>query len=162
MTGPGQQWILLLPHPVISCAQHMGPPSESPWSGQTAPSRVGVVGWQSPSCPVSPSQSLPHILCLEFLILGDVCESDNSLLKGRPSEAGRSQHGPLLIGLTKAYPCPAGPRADLCAAVSWKLSFLGKGSGRKPTMKTSSHMPAKLLPKISHPVCFSFSSFFLT
>lgn len=103
--------------------------------GRAKPPPAGWVSWAD-GCHVAQFPLLspsPHTLSLEFLILGDACESNNSLLRGRPSEAGRSQHGPSLIGLTKAHPCPTGPtgtaRADLCATLSWKLSFWAKEGG---------------------------------
>lgn len=150
MTELGQEFILLLLHPVILSTQHVA-------------CRGGLgVGHLD-----RPNHSLPHGSCglevamqlfpllgsspllssLQPLISGNDCESNDSLFHSLAPEGGQEMQaeastghfsgGPSLIGLTEACPRSIGPgetvRADLCANLSWKLSVLqARGGGRKP------------------------------
>ena len=80
------------------------------------------------------------------------CLVNDSLPRGRPREAGRSQYQLSLMGLMEACPHPTVPRetarTDLCTNSSWKLSFLqARGGGGKPKRKYPATCPWNLCPK---------------
>lgn len=87
---------------------------------------------------------------------GNVCESNDSPFHSLAPEGGQEMRaeastghfsgGPSLTGLTEACPHPIGPgetvRADLCANLSWKLSFLqARRGGRKSKRKHPATWP---------------------